>query len=62
METKKYGDHLILWAVIDYDGDDEKTVAHFKDPNKAALYALRNRMSGVQMSLCRPEWNIKTED
>ncbi len=40
MEAKKYGNHLILWSVIDYDGDDEKVVARFKDPNKAALYAL----------------------
>ncbi len=62
MEAKKYGNHLILWSVIDYDGDDEKVVARFKDPNKAAFYALQNRFCGVQMSLCKPEWNVETED
>jgi len=62
MEAKKYGDYLILWGVMDYDGDDEKTVAYFKDPHKAAVYALENRCCGVQMTLCKPEWKVKTED
>lgn len=62
MEAKRYGKYLILWSVIDYDGDDEKVAAYFKDPNKAALYSLENCHSGVQMILCKPEWNVKTED
>ncbi len=62
MEAKKYGNHLILWSVIDYDGDDEKVIARSKDPNKAALFALQKSFFGVQMSLCKPEWKVKTED
>lgn len=62
MEAKRYGNYLILWSVIDNDGEDEQVIAYFKDPNRAADYALKNRFSGVQMILCKPEWNVKTED
>ncbi len=62
MEAKRHGSYLILWGVIDCDGEDEKVVAYFKNPYKAADYALENSFCGVQMTLCRPEWNVKTMD
>lgn len=63
MNAKKYGSWLILWTVFDYEENGEEyTAASFKDPNSAAMYALEHNHSGVKMELCKPEWNIKTED
>ena len=60
MEAKKHGNWLILWSVVDCE--DEHAVAYFKDPFKAADFALQNCFSGVQMVLYKPEWNVKTKD
>lgn len=60
MEEKKHGNWLIFWSVVDCE--DERVVAYFKGPFKAADFALQNCFSSVQMVLFKPEWHVKTKD
>lgn len=63
MNAKRYGKWLILWCVFDYDKDGNPySIARFKNPEKAAMYALEHDYGGVEMELCKPEWNESTED
>ena len=62
MEAKRHGHYLVLWSVVDCDDDVQKVVGYFKDPNKAADFALGKLYAGVEMILCKPEWNVKTMD
>ena len=58
----KPSNHIILWNVYDYDGDETLTKATFKNPYKAADYCLKTRSGGVEMVLAKKEWNVKTMD
>lgn len=62
MEAKRFGNWIILWRVYEYDEEDIRTRTLFKDPNKAAEYALKNKCGGVEMILYRETWPIKTMD
>ena len=47
---------MILWSVVDCE--NESVIAYFK----AAAFAPRNQHTGIQMSLCKPEWSTKTRN
>lgn len=64
MEAKRFGNWIVLWEVYECDDTDaEIRKALFKNPNKAADYALSNNcLGGVRMSLFKPDWPVKTMD
>ena len=41
MEAKKFEGWIILWSVYEYDEEDARTRTLFKDPAKAAEYAIK---------------------
>lgn len=64
MEAKKFGNAVILWGVYDLDEENEEIRrALFKDPNKAAIYAIKHRyIGGVRMCLFDENLHFKTMD